>query len=122
MNINDPNFNTLIKLKNGDFFKLIITHPPFIPYEKVTIIGIVKKITLKAWGDTWHKINCHFFTNSNGYSFINDSCGVTISTKIYKLTLNDYLTLTEKLKEEKVIFNKKSLKLISQVYSSLNKA
>lgn len=121
MNINDPNYNTLIKLKNGDFFKLIFTHP-LRPHEKVTIIGIFKKLTLKVWGDTWHKINCHFFINSKGYSFINDSCGVTISTKIYKLTLNDYLTLTEKLKEEKVIFNKKSLKIISQVYSSLNKA
>jgi len=114
MNINDPNYNALNKLKNGDFFKLIFT-TPFNPNEQKTIIGIVKEITLMAWGDRWHKINCHFFTNSNGYSFINDCCGVTTSSKIYKLTPNDYLTLTEKLKEENVIFNKKSLKLISQI-------
>lgn len=114
MNINDPNYNTLIKLKNGDFFKMIFTSQ-YNPYEQKTIIGIVKKITLKAWGDTWHKINCHFYTNSNGHSFINDICGVTITSEIYKLTPNDYLMLMEKLKENKVMFNKKSLKIISQI-------
>jgi len=107
---NKESFSTL---KNGDIFKVISNS---IPSRKTVYIGIFKKIEPSGLPNV-NRIHFHFAIKQVWEKILIEEDDYFLCREnniLVKLTIEDYLYLTQIMKKYNRIFNKKTLKLITK--------
>lgn len=105
-NITQENRKFFTSIKDSGFFKILKEGEPFIA-------GFAYSIDFDLFEKDWHGINAAFFYNyATKQFYVNSKCGCMSTSRAVRANINDLNFLRKKLAESKLIFNRKTKKVI----------